>query len=176
MPFDSTPGGASANSFLSVEEAESIAAQHPFADAWIDIPETADGLIEKQALLIEATKQLNRLCYLGSAVSSTQALQFPRDGLLTRNGYALATDVNPWDLKLATFEMALSLKKSGSEPASAVPELIVSLGLTRVKAGPIDLGFREGLKLLTIPENVKALLVSSWLCPEPKARIVFEEL
>lgn len=178
MAFDTTVGGASANSFLTVEEADAIALEHPFSASWKAIAANAAGTAQKQALLIAATRALNNLCYLGTPTSEAQALKFPMAGLFTRTGYALADSVIPLDLKLATFEMALNLLKSADAPESATVELVNSLGLTRIKAGPVELGFKEGSgEIAFVPASVRSLLVPSWLCPEKGAvRRVFEEL
>lgn len=178
MAFDATVGGASATSFLTVEEANALAVDHPFAAPWLAIASGASGTAQKQALLIAATRALNNLCYLGTPTAEAQALKFPMSGLLTRTGYALADSVIPLDLKLATFEMALNLLRSADAPESATVELINSLGLTRIKAGPVELGFKEGGgEVLFVPASVRSLLVPSWLCPEKgTVRRVFEEL
>lgn len=177
MEFDATVGGAEATSFLTVEEADEIAAVHPFAAPWLAIAGATEES-RKQALLIAATRALNNLCYNGTAATAEQALKFPMGGLLSRTGYALAGGIIPLDLKLATFEMALNLLKSAEAPESATAELIASLGLSRIKAGPIDLGFREGgSEVLFVPASVRSLLVPSWLCSDPaRVRRVFEEL
>lgn len=176
MAFDATVGGASANSFLTVEEADAIAIEHPFSAPWVAIT-GATATARKQALLIAATRAINNLCYLGTPTAESQALKFPMSGLLSRTGYALADSVIPLDLKLATFEMALNLLKSSDAPESATVELINSLGLERLKAGPVDMSFRDTAELLFVPASVRSLLVPSWLCPEKgTVRRVFEEL
>lgn len=177
MAFDATVGGAASNSYLTVEEADAIALEHPFSASWIAIT-GATAAARKQALLIAATRAVNNLCYLGTPTSEAQALKFPMSGLLTRTGYALADSVIPLDLKLATFEMALNLLKSTDAPESATVELVNSLGLTRIKAGPVELGFKEGSgEIAFVPASVRSLLVPSWLCPEKgTVRRVFEEL
>lgn len=178
MAFDATVGGAASNSYLTVAEADAIAVEHPFSASWIAIVSGAPGTAQKQALLIAATRAINNLCYLGTPASQTQALKFPMSGLLTRTGYGLADSVIPLDLKLATFEMALNLLKSADAPESATVELVNSLGLTRIKAGPVELGFKDGSgEVLFVPASVRSLLVPSWLCPEKgTVRRVFEEL
>ena len=177
MAFDATVGGAGATSFLTVTRADEIAVDHPFAAPWIAIT-GATATARKQALLIAATRAINNLCYLGTPATDTQALKFPMSGLLTRTGYTLASGIIPLDLELATFEMALNLLKSADAPESATVELVNSLGLTRIKAGPVELGFKDGSgEVLFVPSSVRSLLVPSWLCPEKSSvRRVFEEL
>lgn len=164
MALIATPGGSTSNSYLTLDRADEIAAQHPFAAPWIAIVVTAT----KEALLIHATRLINyRVCYLGSAVTATQALKFPRLGLLTSTGYALSTTIIPVELELATFELALALIASNvALQSSAAVE-----GLIKLKAGPVELGFKSGIEFQTIPEHVKALLPSAWLCPDPSTAV-----
>jgi hypothetical protein len=167
LALNAIPGDPEANSFLTLERAEELALEHPFASAWNAIATDA----QKEALLILASRTLNyRTCFLGTATNEGQALKFPRTGLLDGNGYALDTDIIPLEIELATFELALSLAASNVTLESD----IAILGLTRVKAGPIDLGFKNDITMRSIPEHVRLLLVPSWICPEPKQTAVFE--
>jgi len=158
----SEPGSSSANSFISLSRAEELAAEHPQGAAWI-----AQSTDTKSTQLIRATRILNRECYLGVATDPTQALQFPRSGLLARNGGALDPATIPLDLELATIELAIMMRAGGAgDPLSSLPEQALQ-GLTKLKAGPIELGFKSAwAEADGLPEHVRGLLVPSWLCPE----------
>lgn len=160
MALDSTVGGAASNSLGSLAEAEAYFADHPFAATWDALATDA----EKEALLIHATRGLVAgVCLEGVASTATQALPFPRTGLLTRNGYALATTVVPIDIKHAQFEYALTLARSGNvmlERDQAVE------GLTELKAGPVTLKFRDSITYAPVPANVLAMIPPDWLCEE----------
>lgn len=161
MALDATVGGASANSFLTNEEAVALAADHPYGSAWA-------GYTNQDALLIGATKILVRLCFLGTASSETQRLPFPRTSLLTRNGFPLDPATIPSEIKEAQFELALMLGESDiSRGSDAAAE-----GITKLKAGPVELTFADPITQDPVPSNVKQLLVPSWLCPTTMAKTI----
>jgi hypothetical protein len=70
-----TAGSASANSFATVSEGDTYCDTRLNASAWTG--ETDDD--EKARALIEATRELNVLTYVGYTVTETQALVWPRD-------------------------------------------------------------------------------------------------
>lgn len=162
MALDATVGGASANSFVTNAEADALAADHPHASAWA-------GYTNQDALLIGATRILVRQCFLGTAASETQALPFPRTGLMNRNGFALDSATIPTEIKLAQFELALMLGESDiSRGSDAAAE-----GITKLKAGPVELTFADPITQEPVPANVRQLLVPSWLCLATTATLTF---
>lgn len=159
MALIATPGAANANSFLTTTRADVIASERPHSAAWSTLSTSS----AQEPYLITATRVLNsRLCVLGSPTFTDQALLFPRKGLLNRNGVALDDSTIPLDIELATFELALMLVVSDITLES---EASVQ-GLSRLKAGSIELSFREDIETRIIPDNVKQFIPSSWLCPE----------
>lgn len=166
MALVATPGASNANSFLTVARADTIASERPHSSVWSAL----SGDSAKEPYLITATRILNsRLCVLGLPTSASQALLFPRNGLLNRNGQPLDDSTIPLDIELATFELALMLI-----PSDVTLESEASVqGLTRLKAGSIELGFRDKIDMRVIPDNVKRLIPSSWLCPEDVTYAVF---
>jgi hypothetical protein len=158
MAFDSTPGSTTANSYLSVARADELATEHPYATAWIDL---AADTPRKQALLIMATRRIdNALCPPGTALNANQALKQPRTGQTNGNGYEYPSNVIPLPVELATFEDALALATSNvTQPSAASVQ-----GLTRLKAGSVELVFKDEIVYRTLAENVKVLLPSTWLC------------
>lgn len=81
MALDATDGGATANSFCTVAEADSFLSDRHDTELW----ETF-GDQTKEELLITATDIMESLEWLGSAETTTQALQLPRNGTYTKNG------------------------------------------------------------------------------------------
>jgi hypothetical protein len=105
----------------------------------------------------------NGIPWQGSAASETQALAFPRVGLLTRTGAALPSNVNPADLKNAQSEFARQLLESNRlEDNDAIRQ-----GITELKVGSIGLKFRDDFSWdrdtpPVISDAVLALLVPTW--------------
>lgn len=113
--------------------------------------------------------------------------------MLNRNGFAIATNVIPVELKDAHAEFALQMVAADTRTAD---NAIVDQGINKVKVGPIEVGFAgvnldntlltarevraKEAALAVLPDAVKYLLVPSWLKPDPDEEtsraIVFEVL
>jgi hypothetical protein len=156
MPLIATPADPSANSFLTLEEAVAYFAGRPFSDAFTG----------EESTLIWATSQLNVLCWTGSATTQTQALTWPRTGMVNRNGGPIDPMIIPQELKNATAELALVL--STGDPTGQLQAL--GQGLSRMTAGPVTFEWDKELLLKSLekgsylPQAVTNLLVPSWLC------------
>lgn len=113
--FDSTIKGASANSYVSVEDANDYFGGHPRNNDWSALVPLA-----RQQFLVRATTRLDYEQYGGSVTTSDQALQFPRLWLIARNydqtqnfveytngNYYRDPEIIPRELKIATYELAL---------------------------------------------------------------------
>lgn len=177
MAIDTTVGGASANSWASVAEFKVYRA--------VRMPQNAvvlaavDAIIE--AALIAACREINAdFAWTGQAVDSVQALTWPRQGMLTRNGYVIPTTVNPQELKDAQCELAYQMMIAGADLITDSQAAL--LGIASVKAGSVAVGFQsvdtstdEAYDLIirrlgsefnyisnAIPGEVRRLLVPSW--------------
>lgn len=160
MALDATVGGAASNAYLDADEADAYFADRLYATSW-----TAANSATKDAALITATLLIDRrVCFTGNSVTSTQARRWPISGHLTRNGYQIPDDELPLDLRHATAELALYLLNANSDASQ--PNQVVEQGLTLVKAGPIELRFRDSLESVKVPSNVLEMFPVSWLCPE----------
>ena len=73
MAFDSTVGGASANSFVSVADADTYFGERLGSDVW-----TAASTADRQKALIMSSRYLDKLSYYGERKTDTQNLAFPR--------------------------------------------------------------------------------------------------
>lgn len=158
MAIDATPGGSTSNSYATVAEADVYMGNRPHSSAWLDM-ETAD----KEAALIWATSLIDAtVCFTGSASSGAQALAWPRKGMVNRNGFAIADNVIPPDLKRALFEM--SAKVAVTDPTQ-VSEAAAA-GITKIKAGPVELNFADSseTEITVVPSTVTGLMPPSWLC------------
>src|SRR5688572_24107601 len=74
--IDNTVGGASANSYVEIEEAESLLDSRLNSSAWT----SAESDNKKRALLM-AAQRLDRENWLGSRAATTQRLAWPRVGV-----------------------------------------------------------------------------------------------
>jgi len=148
MALDATVEGAAANSYATVAEYKAYWGDRPqstiplgFTDAEIET-----GL-EFGCVLLTACFNWN-----GTATTSTQALPWPRTGLLTATRYALDKDTNPAQLKNAQIEWAANLlsndRTADNPDAKTIGSEQALLGLT---AGPVSLQF-EGTKFSSLEE------------------------
>jgi hypothetical protein len=158
MPLDTTVGGVLTDSYNSLEEFTA------FVSGRLHVPATflpTDS--EKENGLRIATKWLDKLCYLGTAVTSTQKRKFPMSGLLTQNGFPLPTNIHPEEIKDALNELTyLMLVSNRLGENTALVQ-----GIERLKAGPVEFSFRDdGVKTVNvIPDSVKLMIPQAWLCP-----------
>lgn len=152
MPLDTTPGSATANSYPSLTEA------NEYNDAHISGWSGTDA--EKEVALQMATSLMDYyFIWTGSAVDAVQALSWPRNGMLSRNGFAIPNTEIPRDLKRATSELARLLRIGDTTAVSDVS----ANGITELKAGPVTLKFDlEKIKSQPIPLSVLFMIPRSW--------------
>lgn len=146
-----TPGAADANSYTDRAEAdEYLLNDRLHASAWDTLDDSA-----KDAALMWATRELERLDYVGYRVTETQALKWPRSEAYL-DGRLLANDEVPKQMKDATAEMAFWLSQ-GDRSAPSSGEQFQELGV-----GPITLKFRDpagrGGILDAMPDTVRGLI------------------
>lgn len=101
--IDATPGGASANSYLSIAAADAIADTMLGTLAWTSASEN-----DKTRALITATRGLDTLEWIGHRTDPDQALDWPRTRA-TCGGTTYADDTIPEPLQYATFDLANAL-------------------------------------------------------------------
>lgn len=177
-----TPGAANANSYATLQEFKDYLAlrlQTPDTVTDADDDTLSKGLIAgtraidqllTRAKRLEVIKSSNNMVkfytirpyWTGSPTTSTQALAWPRTGMLDRNGNPIADNVIPDDLKEATFEMAIV---SITSDINAENSVIVQ-GITDIKAGPVSLSFKDYIQSRTLPQSVVLALVPSWMTEE----------
>jgi len=105
MSLANLGGSATANSYLSVAEADAIAATMLGTLKWLD-PATTTA--QKENALIQATQNLDTLGWVGSRTSATQPLAWPRkDAKCGEKDYA--STVIPREVELSTFDLAEGL-------------------------------------------------------------------
>jgi len=175
MPLEATPGSASANSYLTVVEADAYHAGRLHADDW-----TLADDVKKEAALIMATQFIDAMftpgryeyelqgntvrtinAWTGAATTSVQALAWPRKGMTNRNGYPIADTVVPQELKNATAELARQMIASDLTATDDV----TAKGITSLSVGSISMSFDKDMmmRFSTVPQYVRALLPPSWI-------------
>lgn len=162
MPLilDATAGSATANTYATRAEADTYHTTRGFSDAW-----TGAGTGEKDAALTWATRLLDGLFeWAGWSVSATQALQWPRDGVMNRTGLALlSTSAIPQEIKNATAELARQLLVADRTADSDVE----AAGLKQLRAGPVELTFDETKLGKVAPDSLRTLIPRAWYTRGP---------
>lgn len=174
MALIETVGADDANTYATLAEANAYHASRLYSTVW-----TAATVTDatREAALTMACRLLDAYprAWSGAAVDAVQALGWPRSGMLTRNGFAVATTEIPLALKEAQAELARQLIAADRTADNAV----INQGITSLKAGSVALSFsptmtensflvgrsiRELNALSAVlPDAVKYLLVPSWL-------------
>jgi hypothetical protein len=113
LTIDATVGGADANSFGTLNEADAYMESRLNASAWESDASTDD----KNRALAEATRELSSLPWQGVRASDTQALAWPRELVRDPDDPShnyFDRDEIPARVKRATFELALAFIKAGT--------------------------------------------------------------
>lgn len=169
ITITATAGAANANSFVTeVEFIAYLATRlNPYTGA------TTSGATcteSEKAALIEATRELDRLPYLGKRVSSLQALAWPRAFALDPDAPADPESVSDLDdlvyfgeavipvrVKEAQYEIALQFLKAGTTDLAAVD---AEQNLTSKTVGPLSKTWSAAGKpvgLARFPRAVRSL-------------------
>ena len=151
MALDATLGGASANSYVTVAEADAYFATSFGRTAW-----GSASAANKEIVLIESTRLLDLLVsWKGYVKSDTQALRWPRTYVPNIDGRYLESYISdsivPKDVKNAVFELAYSLLSNGGFQASENE-------LAKVKVGPVSIDFSDTVKSNGLPKMVRDMI------------------
>lgn len=161
LTLDSTVGGASANSYLSVADADSYHEGRLHNSGWFEATTT-----NKEAALVWATSLLDGMEWQGYLASGTQRLRWPRAWVKRRDDFAVdflgqpltlsqiyfATDEIPRWLKEATAELAFWLL---AEDRTADPD---TAGFKSIKVSSIELDIDRTDRAKPIPDSVKRMI------------------
>jgi hypothetical protein len=119
--IDATAGGATANSYVTLAEANAYMEAHADAETWEDADVPA-------ALLIEAARDLQTARWRGLRATATQMLAWPRadcpdpDAAWGTAFPVYDTDVIPQRVKDAQCEIALAYVRDGKSPFARAAE------------------------------------------------------
>lgn len=177
--IDPTPGGNTANSYGSLDEANIyFSSRIPIDPPWgVDTDADTAALLQATRLLdamsvarrmLRPTIPPGRFYYYtprqwtGAIATDTQTLAWPRTGMFDRLGRAIPVDAIPNELKEAQFELAGQLR--GSDRTLDNPATL--LGLTSVKAGSVALTFKQSIEAKVLPDAVINLMPPSWFTDE----------
>jgi hypothetical protein len=154
LVLDSTPGGSLANSYASLAEAESYHLSHAYPTVWEDANDD-----ERNRALVMATRLLDTLIeWDGWVATPTQALLWPRAGLVYPNRHPILATVIPEQLKWATAEFARQLLSSDRTADSDA----AAQGLTSVQAGPVTLTFNRAQATAEVIPDAVFYMVAIW--------------
>lgn len=156
--IDATPGGASANSYATLAVADQFHLERvPVGSTWADAENK-----DKSAALIYATRLLDALYeWEGFVVTAEQALLWPRQGMLYRNGYNVPVTVVPVELQRATAEFARQLMVSDRTADND----LATQGIRSLTAGPISLTFDGSARPASstaVPDIVRSMIPTDW--------------
>lgn len=146
MVLDATVKGPSANSYLTVAEADALLAQRLYVSKW-----TAAVNATKEAALQWATNLLDQgFNWEGSPTTVEQALRWPRGGTFDSDHYYFEQNTLPDLIKRATAELALELVK---RDRVSDPDLL-GLGFVEAKVGSLNIKIDPGMVLSLIPRHI----------------------
>lgn len=185
-----TPGASNANSFATQAEIDDyFAARAPLSPVWVASDATnipiiimAQRILSSFAVARKVLKvgtgsygsyYLTSQAWTGTIATSTQSLPWGRIGMYDRLGRLIPDGVIPIELKEAQAELAGILKSRDTTAELAQ----VTQGLLSLKAGPVELKFKEIIESAVIPDAVLSLLPGSWLTDEiitPARRFFFK--
>ena len=146
MSLDATVGSSSANSYVTVAEANDYFSDRLHADSWEDFDNQASALVTASQVLDWYVK------WKGYKTTSTQSMQWPRKGVIRSDGTTIADDIIPSELKTAVYELTLSSLTSDRTADNPMA------GIEQVKAGSLfvkaDSGDFHTTAVSVIPEKV----------------------
>ena len=143
--IDATLGGASANSYVTLAEADTYFETVPDSSTWDD--KTND---QKNRALISATRWIDALSFYGDRCSTTQALKWPRENY-TVDGIELACTLIPVGIEIATYELARAL----ANDTGAITDTTGETGLYEaVKLGDIEVKYNKSSQAVGTVNNV----------------------
>lgn len=156
MAVIATPGAADANSYITLVE---FAA---YLTTRLHVPAAVTGATDptREAAVIMATRYIDGMCFLGAATTDTQALQWPRTGMESKSGGEVDDSIIPQEIKNATAELAMLLIVTDL----FAPYDVSVQGITKIKAGPVELGFKSDIPFKGIPDSVLSLIPYGWRC------------
>lgn len=151
MALDSTVGGSSSNSYVSVADADSYFDDHLNVTAW-----TANT-DKQEAALVMATRRLEDEFYQGEKAASSQALQWPRINATDKDGEEYGSTIIPDPIKFATYELALRILNDDNVGG----DFVADTGLEefkRAKVGELEVEVDPSFQAGQLPREVRRII------------------
>lgn len=150
ITLDATAGGASANTYVTLADAETYMEGRLYTTAW-------DAALDatKDKALAWATAILDdHFEWFGYVMTEEQALQWPRGSVYDEGGYEYDTEAIPSDLEGGAVELANILLQNDTwtEPG------VLGQGIVKAKVGPIAVEIDEAAQTELIPQNLRVQL------------------
>ncbi len=143
-----TAGDASANTYISLADAETYFESRLYATDW-----SGATTGNKNIALVYATRLIDQqMAFIGVKAEDTQALQWPRTGAIDRNGYPIDYTTIPDEITYATAEFALFLlgEDRASDPAGQ--------GIKQIQVDVISIKFDATTVKPVMPQAVWNIL------------------
>lgn len=149
--LDPTVCGSDSNSFVSLEEYKAFVLDRmpillPAKTTYAQLETLFAGTDLDQPLIRSLIRGAQLLCqslvWNGVIAVVGQALCFGRDGLIDRNGQVVEPVSIPGEIKLAHMEWSW-LVYTGVTADLSARDLVGELGVSKVKAGSVELGFHD---------------------------------
>lgn len=170
MSLDATIGGSNSNSYSTRAQADAYFNDKFDNELWTSLTDA-----KKDSLLITASLRIDKECFNGVAVTTTQRLQFPRHVPLNRNNHNYSSTEIPYNLQCAVYEYAYFYLQRKTEGLDNL-DLYQAEFIKTEKIGPLTTTYRDNMsKLDELPETVKrelkAIGNSCWLQSDQFNRI-----
>lgn len=147
--LDATPSSLTANSYISLEDANDYFDARFGSDVW-------DGLsdADKQALLAQATRRIDAEYFGGQKTLRNQSLSWPRKFISDKDGFPRDDSTIPKEVMYATCELAYnySTQEDREVSNSALEDL------EEIKIGPLGYKMKKGRTADQLPELVDRYL------------------
>jgi len=137
MALDATIGGAAANSFVTLAEANAYFGDALGGEVWLTFSES-----DRNKALVSACRQLSRFKFRGTRETASQALPWPRLLQWDEQSEQIYNRM-PSEIKEANFEEALSLLQQGSAGQETRQQL-QQQGVLKFQAGNLSEEFAAG--------------------------------
>ena len=143
--IDATLSGTSANSYVTLAQANSYFETVPDSSTWTN--KTDD---QKNRALIDAARQIDTLNFYGDRCDNGQSLKFPRNNYEV-DDVELSCTVVPNNIKYAQYELARQLANdtdaiTGNKGTVGTPE--------KVKIGDLEVNYNKSSQGMGTPNNL----------------------
>lgn len=149
MAIDATIGGASANSYCTLAEANTYFTARLYSSDWTSATDP-----DKEAALLWAARLLDEYFNWDGdeAEPDTQAMRWPRYGAYDIDQYPIDGDVIPTTLKNAQAELSIWLIQTNRTAETGTD------GFSNIRVGPIGLTVDKSDRTPVIPDHVANML------------------